>query len=118
MFGLFGFVDFSIWGSGDCVQISGFFGLPNSAFCFVWGCSDGDLGTPPPSLVSVWNKSLPPWSWGGWACVVGLGETLGWGETLSGGATGPPRQAMGPPRSGADVGVGMLRGRGTTHLAT
>ena len=27
-------------------------------------------------------------------------------------ATGPPRQATGPPRSGARVGVGMLRGAG------
>ena len=27
---------------------------------------------------------------------------------------GSPRQATGPPRSGAGVGVGMLRGRGTT----
>ena len=28
-------------------------------------------------------------------------------------AMGPPRQATGPPRSGAGVGVGMLRGKGT-----
>ena len=27
-------------------------------------------------------------------------------------ATGPPTQATGPPRSGAGVGVGMLRGAG------
>ena len=27
-------------------------------------------------------------------------------------ATGPPTQATGPPRSGAGVGVGMLRGSG------
>ena len=27
-------------------------------------------------------------------------------------ATGPPTQATGPPRSGAGVGVGMLRGTG------
>ena len=35
---------------------------------------------------------------------------------------GPPRQATGPRRSGAGVGVSMLRGRGTTqphrHIAT
>ena len=29
-------------------------------------------------------------------------------------ATGPLRQAAGPPRSGAGMGVGMVRGKGTT----
>ena len=29
-------------------------------------------------------------------------------------ASGPPRQAMGPPRSGAGVGIVMLMGRGAT----
>ena len=33
---------------------------------------------------------------------------------ISGQATGPLRQAMGPPGSGAGVGIGMLRGKGTT----
>ena len=35
-------------------------------------------------------------------------------KTMKRKISGPPRQAAGPPRPGAGVGVGMLRGKGTT----
>ena len=47
---------------------------------------------------------------GGWLTAGWLAGWLAAGCQV----TGPPRQATGPPQSGAGVGVGMLRGKGTT----